>query len=279
MSYSLPEPTLPVELERLICETAAVLHPQCMRALILVARRIKIWIEPTLYRTLVISSSSPGAAVRNPDTLASLFNSRPQSFFQDHVRHICFADYHSLEFIGKIILTCSATVNLALLDIMGGPTLLPILDTLPLQRLSACVDRLFLGTGRMDFSRPLFSQITHLNILDWRDEGWPTWSGLADMPMLSHVSFSYHDFVPYRICKGALVNCKGLQVLVVVGLDTSLLRRFAEQQADLGDDPRFVTVLVADEVMDWKVGARGGLDYWDVAEKMVKERQLTMMVP
>ncbi|KAJ7184711.1 hypothetical protein C8R46DRAFT_1064857 [Mycena filopes] len=277
-------PVFPPELERLICETAALLHPRSMLALILVAQRMKIWIEPLLYQVLAVHSGPSSAGLVSPrhtqNSIANLLEGRRQSFFQKHVRHVCFMDFQSEEFIASVLGACTGTVNLAFRDLMGGPALLPILDALPLQRLAICLDRLFLSIpGGMDFSRPLFAHITHLDILDWRDEGREPWAGLARIPHLTHLSFSYHDYLPIYTCRDVLRACKRLRVLAALCTE-ALLPKFTVglTYSDLDADPRFVLVIVPDDLVDWEVGARGGGDYWDVADEMVKQRRLTMAV-
>ncbi|KAJ6535128.1 hypothetical protein B0H19DRAFT_1185048 [Mycena capillaripes] len=278
------DPAFPPELERYICEIAVSLHPQSLRRLILVSRRVKIWMEPLLYKVLTIYSTRRGTLrqifPRYPsNALAHLFDGRSTSFFHDHVRHICFVDYHSPEFIAKVLSACDATVNLMFLhEMMGDPTLLPILDGLPLQRLSVCLDRLFYGV-KFDFSRTLFDNITHLDILDWRDEGYHRWSVLAEMPRLTHLSFSFHDYVPYNTCKAVLTCCRRLQVLAVLCSSEDVRKRFNKQRGDLETDPRFVIVMVSDDLLDWEIGAYGGEDYWGVADAMVKGRRLGIPMP
>ncbi|KAJ7879703.1 hypothetical protein B0H13DRAFT_1571256, partial [Mycena leptocephala] len=51
-------PLLPPELERIIFELAAFVNPASMPSLLLVAPRVKIWIEPLLYETLIITPNN-----------------------------------------------------------------------------------------------------------------------------------------------------------------------------------------------------------------------------
>ncbi|KAJ7487384.1 hypothetical protein B0H11DRAFT_1117736 [Mycena galericulata] len=280
MSSPSADPNLPAELERLVFETAAYSNPQSMPGLLLVARRVKIWIEPLLYRGLYFSwkarkarepgSQSPMAAIFD------LFDAKPASFFHDNVRSLCFRDFHPTEVIAEVLCACDATVNLTFFDLMGGPALLPILATLPLQRLSACLVHLF--PDWIDFAHPLFAQITHLDILDWDDRGWDFYSGLAELPHLTHLCFSYNRYVPDDVCRGALRYCPSLEVLAIVRSslegcsDRALFGPLAEP-TDLRTDARFVVVVVEDDLNDWKKGTLGGKDYWAVADAMVAERR------
>ncbi|KAJ7123276.1 hypothetical protein C8R43DRAFT_1241164 [Mycena crocata] len=158
---------------------------------------------------------------------------------------------------------------------MGEPCLLPVLDALPLRRLSACLRRFFHNSGpKIDFSYPLFSQITHLDILDW-DDHWPFYSDIAKMPALTHVSLSYHQSIPRDICRGVLGHCKKLKVLVIVPSSRRILKSFSREPriADLLTDPRFVLVLVTDDLENWEISARGGDDYWAIADTIVEKQR------
>ncbi|KAJ7095067.1 hypothetical protein C8R44DRAFT_813875 [Mycena epipterygia] len=51
-------PRLPPELERLVFESAALSHATDIPNLILVAWRIKNWVEPLLYRAVLVCTHS-----------------------------------------------------------------------------------------------------------------------------------------------------------------------------------------------------------------------------
>ncbi|KAJ7471603.1 hypothetical protein B0H11DRAFT_2039198 [Mycena galericulata] len=275
MSSAGAYPKLPPELEREIFETSAFFHPECMPALLQVARRVKIWIEPQLYRVISTSALSMGGKRmfrhRDHGVLRKLIRSQP-IHWREHVRHIHFVGYRNREAVQDILSVCNNTVNLA----FGGSysSLLPFLEKLPLQRLSGSF-----SVDKTDFSGPLFAQITHLDINIhevWDDDdlpiGWDTCSGFALLPRLTHLSFS-QEAIPSSVFEGALEHCKSLTVLVFVW--PSRTARLSGDAAYLKlqrDDPRFVMLVVADRLDDWEFGARGGEDYWDTADKMVKAR-------
>ncbi|KAJ6542550.1 hypothetical protein B0H10DRAFT_1970496 [Mycena sp. CBHHK59/15] len=278
MSSSGADPTLPPELERQIFEIAAFLHPESMPALLGVARRVKIWIEPLLYEVLCISLDDDQTermfqqqpVLQHPlDAIHSLIKSRPSSFFHDHVRHISFWDYglYPADDIIEILAVCDATVNLTLLSVTGGPELLSLLGALQLQRLTVAFNLLF---PALDFAHPLFAQITHLDVYD--NDGWETWSNVSQIPRLTHLSF-HESQIPNPVCQGALTHCKALEVLVIVCSTQYILDNDAPDRAALAPDPRFVMLVVVDPLVDWETGARGGEDYWDRAEAFVEKRR------
>ncbi|KAJ6505191.1 hypothetical protein C8R45DRAFT_1090930 [Mycena sanguinolenta] len=96
--------------------------------------------------------------------------------------------------ITEFVSLCSGTVDIALISPANSDSNHPDLSTLrrtqPLRRLSftlKSLKQLFPYPDPLDGGHPLFSCITHLRILDWVCE-WRTWSGLAQIPHLTHVS-------------------------------------------------------------------------------------------
>ncbi|KAJ7873186.1 hypothetical protein B0H13DRAFT_2058825 [Mycena leptocephala] len=281
LTSSATDRTLPTELEREIFEIAAFFSPDSMPVLLLVARRVKIWIEPLLYRILTIYDPSlviPSVLTPNRVFRYSiagfhrLMDRKPTSFFHDYVRHIQLFILDAEE-VTKILSVCDATINLALYEL---PALLPPLSSLPLQRLSIWAEKLFLGTTVRDFSHPLFSQITHLFLLD-SDRGgdWGTWSTLAQIPRLTHLSF-YSSRMANSVCRGALEHCKALEVLAIWCANQTKLETNIPRRAELAYDVRFVMVVVEgveEFLADWESGAQGGEDYWVRAEALVQKRR------
>ncbi|KAJ7471125.1 hypothetical protein FB451DRAFT_1399869 [Mycena latifolia] len=267
-------PRLPLELERHILELAASLYPRCISALLLVAARVKNWIDPLRYRVLSVQwvpQPNPGSrfSVR---ALTRLLAAKPPAFFHAHVRHVRFRYHHASADITRTLTICDAIADLGLARIGGGTDLPALLAALPLQRLSLIVDELFPHKTLDDFAHPMFAHVTHLDVLDYCEGGWDTWAGLTRLPALTHLSF--HDAnVPRGVYEGALAHCAKLQVLVVVCSEEVLLDMHPWASAALEGDMRFVMLYVDDELEDWERGARGGEDYWAVADMMVKARR------
>ncbi|KAJ7081263.1 hypothetical protein C8R44DRAFT_823716 [Mycena epipterygia] len=261
-----PTPSLPLELERYIFEMAAFIHPPCMSALLLVARRAKIWVEPLLYQVLLIGFDIEGIVGVPLDGIPQLVDSRPPAFFHDHVRHLSvLVSPDNAKKVMPLLAVCHATANLHLIG--GHPSLLPLLGAMPLRRLSARLSALF--PSGPDFSLPLFTNITHLNLLDWPGYTWNRWSGLAQIPSLTHLSFHNSPADP-AFCHEALMHAKSLQVLAFFLSDDKEYLEFASRYATLAFDPRFVILVIAGLFVDW---ARGGEDCWAKAEEFVAERR------
>ncbi|KAJ7234937.1 hypothetical protein C8J57DRAFT_1379698 [Mycena rebaudengoi] len=268
---------LPVELERDIFELAAFLHPECMLALVLVARRVKIWIKPMFYETISVHQKEYRRQFsRRPlRAVAELVISQPAAL-RYHTRHLCLVSVRMSDRVVDLLSTCGILDNLAFIKTyLGSAALLPILGALPLRRLSLALRQsfqLFPWPNPFDGGHSLFSQITHLGILDGQVQvdDWRTWSGLAQIPRLTHLS-ALSD-MSESVSNGVLKHCKFLEVLVFIYRDQE---QFDQNLArgELTDDPRFVMLVVKDRLLDWETGARGGEDYWARASALVRKRR------
>ncbi|KAJ7773985.1 hypothetical protein B0H16DRAFT_115870 [Mycena metata] len=266
------ETDLPIELEREIFERAAFLAPECMPKLLLVGRRVKIWIEPLMYRILSIHPLQQRTVIRR--TLKGILKAmqvKPLAFFRQHVRSVCFVRNDSTADIWSVLATCTGTTNLALFNVDVDPTLLPVLAQLRLERLSAVLGDLFPTPSAPNFAHPLFANLTHLDVLDWRDGGWAGWIGLRALPRLTHLSFN--DDISNSVCEGALEHCAQLRVLVIVWTNHATMQADPYDRTGLGEDQRFVMIVVNEYLRDWEAGAGGGEDYWARAEVWVQKRQ------
>ncbi|KAJ7916985.1 hypothetical protein B0H13DRAFT_1870678 [Mycena leptocephala] len=282
------DPTFPEDLERCIFESAALFHPDCIPALLLVAHRVKIWqvpfvqfgfyvlknvvfrIEPLFYKVVTIYGP-PSRKVPKPNTIFrhsvpafySFMKSKPASFFPDNVRHIQLVGIPIAEIL-KALAACNATINLALFDVSS---------------LSARRNYwLNPDSPKWDFAHPLFAQITHLDLPGNHGEQWADWSLLTSIPRLTHLSFS-DDFLSGRsLFNVILEHCKSLQVLAMLFADLPMYKYIAlllrgEYPHYPDFDPRVIFLVVGDRQTDWEAGARGGNDYWIAAEGLVEKHR------
>ncbi|KAJ7661977.1 hypothetical protein DFH06DRAFT_363198 [Mycena polygramma] len=266
------KPTLPVELERQIFELAAFIHPQCMPNLLLVAHRAKIWIEPIMYEVISIHMPGRRGFFRLPlRNIAKLITVNPKCV-RDYTRHVCVVGTGQMDVMIDFLSRCGSVVNVFFVTsaIRWHPNLLPMLDTQPLQRLSANLRQLFSWDHPIDFSHRVFSRITHLDLMDRRCDDWDTCSGLAQLPCLTHLS---SPAMSDSTIHGALRHCPLLEVLVIVHSQQLELQQAELNFGTVSDDPRFVRLVVTDRLSDWEMGARGGEDYWIKAKALVDRRR------
>ncbi|KAJ7256150.1 hypothetical protein B0H12DRAFT_517903 [Mycena haematopus] len=269
-------PALPAELEQAIFEMAAFLRPRLIPKFMLVALRVKIWLEPLLYRIIVLYPSSSlqhkpvnphGPPTIKDDALIPLIRSKPSEFFRNSTRHLCIA--RDLPEEGAIVLsTCSSIENLWLAEQTWGNRLA---RDMRLKRLHCMLASIF--GARIDFTHRFFSSITHLEIFDvWSHTAREVWSGLKDIPNLTHLAFNDPNYLP--TCLALLPTWESLRVLVILLLSDSgaeLVQRY--NVPELAKELRFVVIVCPDYLEDWTNGAHIGRDYWLVAEELVAKRK------
>ncbi|KAF8206825.1 hypothetical protein K438DRAFT_448822 [Mycena galopus ATCC 62051] len=248
-----------------------------MPALVLVARRVKIWIEPLLFRTISIHHTVPPLPFsRLPfAAVAKLVIFQPDAL-REHTRHVCFVDVRLADVVPDFLSRCRCIMNLAFVRTVWVPHLDFLLTRLPLERLSftlRALGMIFPWPDPFDGAHSLFSSITHLSILDYevQADDWRTWSGLAEIPNLTHLSSI--NGMSNSVLRGALKHCTRLEALVWVYPSQASLDENEAPTTEITDDPRFVALVVSNRFVDWETGARGGSDYWADASALVEARR------
>ncbi|KAF8208936.1 hypothetical protein K438DRAFT_1813164 [Mycena galopus ATCC 62051] len=269
------QPLFPPELERKIFELAVQSSTKLIPKLLLVARRVKIWVEPMLYPVVVFRDPLPGHISFNwVDRLPPTHIPQIRHLF---VPLVIFERQTSL--LLPVLAKCSSLHDLVIMNtpmIRESSPLLPtLLAEIPLTRLCLSAENLF-APRRADFTHALFAQITHLDLLDEVCGPWdPRWTSLARMQRLTHLAFDLsmskqRDWE--SVLHGALAHCPALQVLALMWspwLRDEMRENRAEIRRLAEDDPRFVIVLQTSHPHDWETGARGGIDAWSRAEDLV----------
>ncbi|KAJ7622045.1 hypothetical protein FB45DRAFT_870282 [Roridomyces roridus] len=185
-------PLLPPELEREIFELAAYTRPRSIPKLMLVAWRVKAWVETLFYRVLLFSEGRPGlhGAWTYPDDADDVAHfsrtfSIPPSALRANVQHLCIL-HSDKELINFLLRNCLSVHDLwapahATLDLVGA---------LPLNRLH-CTLRSVFNTTPVDFTHSLLLQMTHPEMFD-EAEDLPIfiWSSSALICNLTHLAFN-----------------------------------------------------------------------------------------
>ncbi|KAJ6535610.1 hypothetical protein B0H19DRAFT_1183821 [Mycena capillaripes] len=268
------DPRLPLELEHKIFELAALSEPGTIQPLLRVARHIRFWIEPILYRTLWVDGYA------HADRTYAVFaarESKPAGFLTDAIRHV-FVDetsHFSRDEARTLLRLCEGIVNIVINGRFAEPGLLPILaDMSNLGRLSVKLIDLFAGTSSIDFSHALFASLTHLHLWDTIVvEDAPIYARAAALPALTHLCLN--TAVPWDLFDVFLTDCKPLQLLV--NLWPSYRHDRAREIAKHVRDARFVVASMAFTLyrLDWAGGVDtdGGRDFWVVAEEFVAQKR------
>ncbi|KAJ7241585.1 hypothetical protein C8J57DRAFT_1368910 [Mycena rebaudengoi] len=261
-----PCPSIPLELEREIFEIAATHHPETMPTLLLVAQRVLQWIEPLLYRTLVVGGRTLvlGRITARRLDPANLLHLQPAKW--KHVQHLLALDSHSD--LLPVLPLCVRFERLGLRS--EDPSMLTALEAMPL----ALQHLAFIKCSTLDAidpSRPLYRTLTHLDMFAGT-EGRPLDFQFAQLPALAHLGM-HGD---------RSASCPRLHVLVSkIWFWSSWNRMQAHQPIDV--DLRFVMMFTQaglhNSVQDWALGAQGGKDFWARAELFIDKRRRGEIIP
>ncbi|KAJ7160436.1 hypothetical protein C8R46DRAFT_1286257 [Mycena filopes] len=261
------EPTLPPELEREIFTLAAQsdgLQRRHLPSLILVARRVQIWCSALSF--LLCYSSWGMRSLHRTNSEFRQFLIPGHTPVAQHVRNSGIGTWSDACDLVDCIHVCSGTTKLALFTSTVAdctvPGLSEALAELPLKELTAPLVSIF-PDHNFDFGHRLFSQITHLHIQDRNPHDW---SGLAELPFLTHLAFTYPQ--PASILDTILAECKFLQALVYNAYipPGSTCPYFLL-------DPRTVVFGKLNYRDDWEVAVTGGEDYWARVDKYLQRRR------
>ncbi|KAJ7473871.1 hypothetical protein B0H11DRAFT_2036245 [Mycena galericulata] len=256
---------LPPELEQAIFELSAASRPVSIPNLILVAWRVKHWVEPLLYRTLVINATPiddlPSCSV---DAFTGITRTK-QALLLKSVRNLMLIHISSDD-ADLIISACSGVQNLYILasgELHTSTRIYPKgLDTMPLTHLYCHPEDIF-ASHYHRFTHPLFANITHLELFGLDDEDDESRKSLALLPRLTHLAYDTSSLWP---CKQLLEECKSLRVLICLRSPSG------RPDQPVVEDPRFVMMLVERYIADWQRGILTGRDFWTRAEEFIAKR-------
>ncbi|KAJ7234758.1 hypothetical protein B0H12DRAFT_1238968 [Mycena haematopus] len=254
---------LPPELERDIFELAVRLYPALAAVLPQVAHRVRIWIEPFLYETLVITlSSSP---IPLPPSLVP-FGSKSPSFFRKNVRSLLLDDggWPAIKPFSLVLSVCAGVLNLVLTS-RAHPSMLIHLRAMKLQRLTICLEDLFADTP-INLTLSPFATITHLDVL--YTSAAKLASSFASLPLLTHLHLYMSDVA---ILGRALKECRNLKILIHTCLGPPTPIVFVSPDVN---DPRMVLMDIFrhNMVQDWKGRRSNWRDLWAIADHFVAKR-------
>ncbi|KAJ7052054.1 hypothetical protein C8F01DRAFT_1172884 [Mycena amicta] len=251
-------PRLPVELERDIFETTALLHYSSIPFLLRVARRVLIWIEPLLYRKVEVGHGSRQAL---PFGFPPALWSKNPRFQAQAVRYLVLGvDFPATtEWDYERLRLCSRVTRLAIAGDGVQPDVLPILSSMPLKRLACYFEDLF-GQGTFTNSdinpiiiaaNPIFRSLTHLDLFDDVQ--------LGTEPIV--------DRCIWGPATKLLESCPKLVILVaLMGRDNALEMHDVPEHIS---DPRFVL----GNYRHWADAVVDPPNFWAAAEEFVSRKR------
>jgi len=266
----------PDELQRAIFEIAARSNASCALRLVLVAKHVRTWIEPTLYEIIIVRRKDK--ASRFLETIKS----KPPGFSNANVRYLAIGSEVTFQQTKAILSECSERiVDFAVWKTDRNPTVsLPSIRSSSIRRLSLRSQH----PSELNIPPNVLSCLTHLIILD----GPYTWFHLRNaMHHLKHTDKNHPDYISsvtvfrnlthfgvdsqhWGSARSLLKVAKNLQYFaIIVSPQFKAMSTVTQRIAEL-DDRRVVLVEHDHTVENWEASIRGGEDLWDRVETLVK---------
>ncbi|KAJ7168874.1 hypothetical protein C8R46DRAFT_1092739 [Mycena filopes] len=264
-------PVLPPELECLVFQMAAS-NPRNVFNLMLVAWRVKEWVEPYLYH-LISNTSFHSGMITTPFKILTLpIDNKPAGFWSNSVKSVFLDEIPTPdEKITRLFTACKGITRLS--------SHLPLnkhLDQLGALHNLRCLNIELAGLFRsnaIDLAHPLFRNVTHLEALDPPSLLLPPeiFAGLALVPRLTHLAFNgaplYRAMLPFW---ASFTHLRSIVLLHPEALRAGVAR---EVPPEVAADDRFVLIGQTGYQVDWLRGANGGDDFWDIAKAFIKARR------
>ncbi|KAF7368085.1 hypothetical protein MSAN_00874600 [Mycena sanguinolenta] len=233
------DPRLPPELERGIFEIAALAQPAWIPVLMLVARRVRIWVEPLLYRVVFLKEGRMDIGL--PDFTAATLEQISHNL--RHVKHL----FINSRFVARHRFSLPSAA-LRTFDISRSTPVLFV--------------------AAMSLS-PLFLTVTHLELLDWTsmtDSVDRICPNLSLIPCLTHIALN--GDLHTNLSHAALCAITQLQCIVFLVAEAPF------GGSPLLDDSRFVCIEEGlSYYNDWLNGALFGEDFWSFADAFLTARR------
>ncbi|KAI5889114.1 uncharacterized protein SCHCODRAFT_02585065 [Schizophyllum commune H4-8] len=254
---------LPPELEWVIVEYAARIHPETAYTLALVAPRFKTWIDTLLYSSLVLDYP-----LTRPTLLLRTITDRDPDFIARTVKRIYITTSVAYADAARALAACSGVT-----DITCWTRPAPEFPG------SGRVKRLSFDASSLLFAPKTLPALTHLDLVNPPPgTTMESWMALfAGLPALTHVAFGnlyaqepvdHRPLIPLFLALLSGETGHDLKMLVAVSDDEDFVPFLHEEV----DDPRAVVMprfnyprTLAEY---WQDVQTGGLDFWGVAERL-----------
>ncbi|KAJ3503613.1 hypothetical protein NLJ89_g8353 [Agrocybe chaxingu] len=221
--------------------------------LMLVAKCVRDWVRPELYRIFTQVSD------REMDTFP-----RPDANLDDVGRfahHLIIGGSRTSDEINRFLTSCPNVYNLAIWSTEHIVDFLPQLRRLPLRRLSAN----FRSLSDEQWLGPPFCNLEYIDVVRMRGHSWDDWKILTTLPRLTHIAVN--SIVEVQVIRNLLSECRHLKSLVLLAHTVNWGFAEAQELAGIRDDRLVLldTTPAGDNLMDWRLGARGKGDFWRYA--------------
>ncbi|KAF7304476.1 hypothetical protein HMN09_00849900 [Mycena chlorophos] len=288
---STSSPILPPELEHRIFYAAAYSAPYEALNLMLVAWRVKQWVEPLLYRNLVIGSRLPSSSqaipLFYPDPASArwqMLQSKPTDFLSTAVENLMLVCVKEPPF-SRIPALLSGVRNLVVVSVEPVHGALDAFQRL--ERLDCnYFEHLFDYDSEIRIAdNPTLAQLTHLEMgTESALEDFAVWSEILRLPSLTHLAIAQHEEVvsaletPQRAALVAAMRPTGhLNAFVVRYFYSSSPEMEGNEEFDewLESNPGFVALsTVSNWALSWGNTVLGLIpDFWTRVDEHVGRRR------
>ncbi|KAJ7840186.1 hypothetical protein B0H14DRAFT_3458272 [Mycena olivaceomarginata] len=264
---------LPPELERVIFETAALANVPSIPTLMLVASRVKCWVEPLLYRVVGFPDAyvweNCGFPIFTLDILLEVIATKPPEFLENAIKHVYFDIPLPLSPTPSIYRAFSGVINVFdrhnFFSLATGEDVVGRFSHL--QRLAMYLDA-FISSTSTRGTPSILAGITHLELThtfnNYSMENLPAYLSL--LPHLTHIDLMSIENDP--LMRTAFCENTHLQCIVF------LVAVYTPEGDPLPDDDRVVCLeQEKDFRLDWLRGTRTGKDFWVVADEFIVARR------
>ncbi|KAM6500031.1 hypothetical protein JOM56_003045 [Amanita muscaria] len=231
---------LPPELERRIFETCALESPEVCTVLVLIARRVHVWIDPILIATVCIMEDFESKRWdRLECLLAKLANGKPVEYYAQNIKNLAILGFFQIEAINRILAICTGVENLVLSASARG-----FVDFFENPQAGRNLRRLSINLGAVS---PQFGS------------GMRTMTGppeqvmqlMQTLPTVRYVALGHYcGGERYKYADAAINNSPHIR------------EAWDVRVVFLSDIPQY----------DWERGARGKGDFWNLVEREVERR-------
>ncbi|KAG1751369.1 uncharacterized protein EDB91DRAFT_1045319 [Suillus paluster] len=271
--------TLPFELEQDIFEIAATSDRWSALSLALVARRVRFWVEPTIYKCVALKYDNSESA-RVLEGFISALKTKPATFFARYVKTLLLSDIPTCH-VMEILAVCTGLTDLRVWPHTPSPIAHFVVTTsIRPTHLSFSAEHVAAHRRAPDFALPFYQEVTHLELHDtWGQL--MTWApNFAMLPQLTHLAlvfgfpFSCGSIVNY-VLNAILANCSKLKVCVLRCMLSEDELRFGQGAAIAQSitDPRVVVVPWRRSQTRWAGGLwNENADLWNRAEVIMNTR-------
>ncbi|KAF7341891.1 hypothetical protein MSAN_02044700 [Mycena sanguinolenta] len=279
----LAEPHLPPELECRIFEIAALARPTRIPNLMLVARRVKYWVEPLLYRVLFLASEprnytrqSYGFPIITPNTLLQVIAEKPPHFLQNGVKRILVTGLVRSRQMEIILAACSHAFDYCYCPRRERCT--EALAQLHHLRRFTIPLHGFLHCCSIDSTHPVLANITHLDLrTDSTDSEIPifaTYSWLSLVRSLTHLAINFArkaaTFQTAPLCAHPRLECI---IFLIDGILPPALWRLGDSNPIIHDDRFVLMVRNIHSYLNWLHHTDMGKDFWALADAFIAARR------